>query len=180
MTDIELINEWLGQTYVNLEGKVIYRLVFSEQIYENRLGTFRIFTEEGVFLREVTEVRLVRKYNYIHNRWIFEMFAPGNLTRDPTLPDASGGDYVPIYVFESGTGMYLPPTRKVVEFLISALEGKIKRDELPTEAYLQEREIKIFEESLDDHPSYFQTRPGPTRNAIFFKGFPATILGEDK
>src|SRR5215831_8217323 len=180
VTDIEIINEWLTNRYTNLEKKPIYRLVWSEDIYENRLGTFRTFTEGGILIREVTEVRKVRKYNYIHHRWIFEMFAPGNITRSPELPDASGGDYVPVYVFESGTGTYLPPTRRVVEFLISALEGKVKRDELPTEEYLQDREIKQIEESLDDHPSHFQTRPGATRNAIFFKGFPATTIEGDK
>lgn len=98
------------------------------------------------------------------------MFAPGNITRSPELPDAGNGDYVPVYVFESGTGFYLPPTRKVVEFLISCLEGKVKRDELPSEEYLQEREVGDFIEQMDDHPNWFQTRPGDTRNAIFFKG----------
>jgi len=98
------------------------------------------------------------------------MFAPGNLVMNSEIPDSKNGDYVPVYVFESGTGMYLPVTRKVVEFLISCLEGKVRRDELPSEEYLQDREIQAFEESFDDHPSWFQTRPGATRNAIFFKG----------
>jgi hypothetical protein len=148
----------------------VYRLVWSEDAFENRLGTFREFTDMGLFIREVTEVRKVRKYNYLHHRWIFEMWAPGNITRNPETPDAANGDYVPVYVFESGQGSYLTPTRKVVEFLISCLEGKVKRDELPSEEYLEERDVQAIEESLDDHPAWFQTREGPGRNAIFFKG----------
>jgi hypothetical protein len=170
MTEIEEINKELHDKYQTLEFKPVYRLVWSEDTFENRLGTFREFTKAGLFIREVTEVRKVRKYNYIHNRWIFEIWAPGNITANPETPDAAGGDYVPVYVFESGQGLYLPPTRKVVEFLISALEGKIKRDELPTDEYLQDREVKDFVDQMDDHP-YFQTRPGETRNAIWFKGF---------
>jgi hypothetical protein len=161
----------LANQYRTLDNREVYRLVWSEDCFENRLGTFRTFTQSGLFIREETGVRKVRKYNYIHNRWIFEVFAPGSVTRNPETPDASNGDYVPVYVFESGTGIYLPPTRKVVEFLISCLEGRVKRDELPTDEYLQDREIKEIEESLDDHPDWFQTRPGDARNAIFFKGF---------
>jgi hypothetical protein len=171
MTDVEIINAWLQGQYQTLENRPVYRLVWSEDIFENRLGTFRTFTPSGLFLRETTGVRKVRKYNYIHHRWIFEMFAPGNITRNPETPDASSGDYVPVYVFESGTGIYLPPTRKVVEFLISCLEGRVKRDELPSDEYLEDKELQAVEESLDDHPNWFQTRPGETRNAIFFEGF---------
>jgi hypothetical protein len=180
MTDVEIINAWLSDAYRTLDNRVTYRLAWSEDSFENRLGTFREFDENGTFIREVVEVRKVRRYNYIHHRWIFEAFAPGNVTRNPETPDADSGDYVPVYVFESGTGMYLPPTRKVVEFLISCLEGKVKKDEIPTEEYLQDREIKDFEEQMDDHPSWFQTRPGDARNAIFFKGFKADLIEGDK
>jgi hypothetical protein len=180
MTDVEIINDWLSNQYRTLENRPVYRLVWSEDIFENRLGTFRIFTESGLFIREVTEVRKVRKYNYIHHRWIFEIFAPGNITRNSETPDAENGDYVPVYVFESGTGIYLMPTRKVVEFLISALEGKIKRDELPSDEYLSEREIQAVEDSLDDHPNWFQTRPGDTRNAVFIKSPIDSKIESDK
>jgi hypothetical protein len=170
MTDVEIINKDLLDKYRTIQNYPVYRLVWSEDTFENRLGTFREFTESGLFIREVTDVRKVRKYNYIHHRWIFEMWAPGSITRNPETPDAAGGDYVPVYVFESGQGSYLSPTRKVVEFLISALEGRVKKDEMPSEQYLEDREIKAIEESLDDHPNWFQTREGPGRNAIFFKG----------
>jgi hypothetical protein len=181
MTDVEIINGWLSDTYrTTVENYPVYRIVWSEDIFENRLGTYREFTESGLFIREVTEVRKVRKYGYIHHRWIFEIWAPGNLTRNPETPDAASGDYIPVYVFESGLGMYLPVTRKVVEFLISALEGKIKRDLEPTEEYLAEKEVAAMVESLDDHPSYFQTRAGPARNAIWFKGFDPQKIEGDK
>lgn len=167
---VEGLNIKIGAEYVTIDGHKIFRLVWSEEIFENRHGTFREFTESGLFIREVTEVRRVRKYGYIHNRWVFEMWAPGNLTRNPELPDADSGDYVPVYVFESRDGNYLPPNEKVVRFLISALQGKVKKDEAPSREYLEEREISKQMEMMEDHPAWFQTRPGNTRNAIWYAG----------
>lgn len=167
--EIDALNRKIGSEYITLDGHQIFRLVWSESIFENRHGTFREFTESGLFVREVTETRRVRKYNYIHNRWIFEMWAPGNLTANRETPDAINGDYVPVYVFEDRGGHYLPPNEKVVRFLISALQGKVKKDEVPSREYLEQREIGAMEESMDDHPAWFQTRVGPGRNAIGFE-----------
>ena len=179
MTEVEEINYELFAIYRTIEGRALYKIVWSEDCFENRLGTYREFTESGLFIREVTEVRKVRKYNYIHHRWIFEIWAPGNLTANPETPDAANGDYIPVYVFESGTGAYLPVTRKVVEFLIAAVEGRVRRDLLPSEDYIAEKEIQQVVEMLDDHPSDWQTRPGPARNAIWFKGFNPSKIESD-
>lgn len=170
LSEIDQLNRKIGGEYMSIDGRALFRLVWSEASFENRHGTFREFTESGLFIREVTEVRRVRKYNYIHNRWIFEAWAPGNLTRNIELPDASNGDYVPVYVFEDRGGNYLPPNEKVVRFLIAAVYGKVRKDEVPSQAYLEEREIQQSVESMDDHPSWFQTRPGEARNAIWYPG----------
>ena len=169
-SEIEQLNNRIGYEYRSLDNRELFRIVWSESIFENRYGTFREFTDGGLFIREVTETRRVRKYNYIHNRWIFEAWAPGNLTANRELPDAACGDYVPVYVFENKKGEYLPPTEKVVRFLIAAVYGKVKKDEIPSEAYLEEKEIQRAVESMDDHPSWFQTRPGEARNAIWYPG----------
>lgn len=167
---VDYLNAKLGGEYVTIDGHRIFRLVWSEDTFENRYGTFREFTEGGIFVREVTEVRRVRKYSYIHHRWIFEMWAPGNLTRNPETPDAENGDYVPVYVFEDRGGSYLPPNEKVVRFLIAALQGKVKKDEIPSREYLEEREIQKQMEVMEDHPAWFQTRAGESRNAIWYAG----------
>lgn len=169
-SEIEMLNDRIGNEYMSIDGRRLFRIIWSESAFENRHGTFREFTESGLFIREVTETRRVRKYNYIHNRWIFEAWAPGNLTANRELPDATNGDYVPVYVFENKRGEYLPPNEKVVRFLIAAVYGKVKRDEVPSQAYLEEREIQQQVESMDDHPSWFQTRPGEARNAIWYPG----------
>lgn len=176
MTEIEILNKKIGDEYITLDGHKIFRLVWSESIFENRHGTFREFTEGGLFIREVTETRKVRKYNYIHNRWVFEMWAPGDVVRNPETPDAINGDYVPVYVFESRDGNYLPPNEKVIRFLIAALHGRVRKDEIPSQEYLEEKEIQHSVEMMDDHPAWFQTRPGLTRNAIGYTGTPPTWM----
>lgn len=169
-SEIEELNNRIGNEYMSIDGRRLFRIIWSESAFENRHGTFREFTESGLFIREVTETRRVRKYNYIHNRWIFEAWAPGNLTANRELPDATNGDYVPVYVFENKRGEYLPPNEKVARFLIAAVYGKIKKDEIPSQAYMEEKEIQAQVESMDDHPSWFQTRPGEARNAIWYPG----------
>ena len=168
--EVDALNKKIGSEYMTLDGHKIFRLGWSESLFENRHGTFREFTEGGQFLREITETRRVRKYNYIHNRWIFEMWAPGNLVANPETPDAINGDYVPIYVFEDRHGGYLPPNEKVVRFIIAALHRKVRQDEIPSQEYLDQREIEHQVEMMDDHPSWFQTRPGAARNAIWYSG----------
>jgi hypothetical protein len=163
----ELLNTYLKSQGKSITGQYFYRLVWSDKVLENRKGTFNDFTESGLFIRTVVETRLLPKYNYIRERWILEKWAPGSLTRNEETPDASGGDYIPVYVFEDSEGNYLPPTRKVLEFILAFLNGRVKKDSIPDEKYLEEKETQQIYESLDDHPSYFKTS-GETRNAVAY------------
>ena len=160
MTEVESLNLWLAEQGRSLEGKVLYRLVWSEKIYENRFGTFCDYTSDGLFIREVKETRLTRKYNYIKDRYILEKFAPGNLTASVETPDAINGDYIPVYVFEDKNGKYLPPTQKVLRFILGHMRGSIPRDEEPPEELMEDPC------QFDTHPD-FRTS-GPTRNAIAY------------
>jgi hypothetical protein len=163
----ELLNTYLHSKGKSITGEYIYRLIWSDSILEHRKGTFNEFTESGLFIRTFTGVKLLPKYNYIKDRWILEKWAPGSITRNNETPDAYNGDYLPVYVFEDGDGNYLPPTRKVLEFILSALDGRIKRDIVPDEKYLEEKEVEDMVESFDDHPGYFKTS-GDARNAVAF------------
>lgn len=132
---------------------------------EHRRGWFRDYTESGLFIREVMDTRLTRKYNYIHERWILEAFSV--TAQSSEVPGTEGGDYVPVYVFNSSSDEPLPVTRRVLEFLIGCVNGRVEKDKVPSEEYTNFKEIEAMEDSLDDHPSEFSTRPGPQRNAVF-------------
>jgi hypothetical protein len=160
------LNKFLKEQGTSLTGQVIYRLVWSEDVFENRHGLFRDFTESGLFIREVVETRKVKKYNYVRNRFILEKWAPGNLTANSETPDTMSGDYLPIYVFEDKSGKFLSPNRKVLEFLINYMNGRINKDEKIDPRILEEKEIKYTMETFEDVPD-FRTS-GVIRNAVAY------------
>ncbi len=166
MTEIERLNKWLTTQETSLEGKVIYRLVWSDSIYENRFGIYRDFTESGLFIREVRETRKTRKYGYIHERWILEKWAPGNLTASPELPDAINGDYIPVYVFEDKKGKYLAPNERVLKLILNFMRGNIRKDD---EISPEVAEQLIIDKQIDEFLDSPDIRTfGPTRDSIAY------------
>jgi hypothetical protein len=167
MTEIERLNKWLEEQGKSPEGKFWYRLVWSNKILEYRRGLFRDFIEgTNILIREVVETRLVRKYNYIHERWVLEKWAPGNLAGSKEVPESYNGDYLPVYVFDSSTGVYLKPTEKVLKFIIDFMNGRIRKDDKKSQQYFEDQEINDFEKTLLDSPDIRTF--GPTRNSIAY------------
>lgn len=150
MTEVELINRWLSDQGKNLRGEPIYRLVWSDDLYEFRHGTFRDFYG-NLFLREVTETRRTRKYGYIQERFIFEKWAPPEIAFSRELPESINGDYIPVFVFEDKNGKYLKPTLKVVEFLVRVCkdEVRIDRTPVPTSEEIDRRAYEHFYDAID-------------------------------
>lgn len=164
---IDEINKFLKEQGTNVHGQVMHRIVWSDTTFEFRKGVFREFADSGLFLREIAETREVLKYPYLKGRYIFEKWAPGHLTRSAELPNADNGDYIPVYVFEDNKGKPLPVTEKAVRFILSFLEGNIKPEDVPSEAYLEEKEIERNFEIINNHPT-FTTTPGITRDSIAY------------
>jgi hypothetical protein len=164
MTEAQRLNKWLETQGKSIDGHVLYRLIWSDKVYEHRHGLYRDFTESGLFLREVKETRLVRKYNYINERWILEKWAPGNLTAHKELPDALGGDYIPVYVFEDKKGNYLPPTEKVLQLILDFMGGKIRKPDEESQEAIEEKEIAYQMEEIGNHPDF--STFGDSRNAV--------------
>jgi hypothetical protein len=166
MTDIERLNKWLETQGKTVEGKIFYRLVWSNKIFENRYGLFRDFTESGLFLREVYETRNVRKYNYIHERWVLEKWAPGSLTFCRELPDTIGGDYIPVYVYEDRNGNYLAPTEKSLKFILDFMSGQVRKDRVLSQEEVDEKEIAHDVEAMDTHPMF--ATHGESRDSVAY------------
>ena len=166
MTEVQHLNNWLKSQGKSITGEVIYRLIWSDKIFENRYGTYRDFTPSGLFIREITETRTTRKYNYINERWILEKWAPGNITAHRELPDATNGDYIPVYVFEDKKGNYIAPTEKVLKFIIDFMNGRIDKEAKIDPEILEEKEIAYQVDSFLDAPD-FRTH-GATRDAVAY------------
>ena len=163
------LNKFLRETYgKTLSGKTIFRLVWSEDVTEIRKGEFNEFYGK-IFLRTVVGARELKKYNYISNRFILEAWINSDLSSNGEVPNAVNGDYVPVWVFEDAENKPLPVNQKVLSFIIAAVRGQVRKDQIISEKEQEEKEIAQMVESMDDHPSDFKTS-GPTRNAVAYSG----------
>ena len=161
------LNNWLRESYgKTVSGKTRFRLVWSEDITEKRKGEFSEFYGK-IFLRSVVGIRELKKYNYINNRFILEIWVDNDLSSNGEVPEAKNGDYAPLYVFEDGKGQPLPINHKILTFLIAAVEKKVRKDNEVSEKEAEEKEIQAQYESMDDHPADFRTF-GEARNAVAY------------
>lgn len=114
----EIINNWLsGGPKVPLKEQPLFRLVWSDDQYELRTGTFTDWAS-GVKIREYKATERVPKYNYIKERWIIEQWFPPEVTLNAELPHSHEGSYEPIYVFESSKGQVLPLNLRVAQIVV--------------------------------------------------------------
>lgn len=146
-SDIVAMNKWLSDNGGERTDDKLpnYRLVWSEEIFEARLSTFRDFDSSGaIFLREVTEVRTVPKYNYIKNRWILEKYF------GYSADEIKNGDgYECIYCFEDKNGNFLVPTIKVLDIILySARYGKPQKWRERV-AEMKDKEFKSIQSDID-------------------------------
>lgn len=121
--NIESINKYLKEQFGldTLSNLTIWRVVFSEEQFEKRLGTYDDITPAGIFIRRVTEVREVPKYRqWINEKYVLERLVvvpEQNLDELPT----SKISYEPIWVFEDKDGNYLPPRIDACKFIIDTI-----------------------------------------------------------
>ena len=147
-----VIKSWLStQPCVPLTTKPLFRLVWSDDQYELRKGTFGRFVQ-GIKVSEESRVESAPKYSWIKDRWILEQWFPPNVAYTEELPDSVNGSYEPIYVFESNDGEALPLNKLVIEFVVSrALKpktsGMLKKS--ISDANLEEREKRAAKEDWE-------------------------------
>ncbi len=155
--DIDTVNRLLVDHFGRLENTASWRVVWSEDQFEYRYGTYEDRTPEGFFIREVTERRKVPKYSqWVNSKWVLERILVVPLSPNPDHPELSTGlSYEPIWVFEDD----LPPTWGAVQFVVKQVYENMRQantgvkykdpDSEPKEAeHLKEERIKELEESL--------------------------------
>jgi len=129
---IESINKQLVEHFGSdtITGLAMWRVVWSEDQFEHRLGTYDDYTPGGIYLRTVTEVRYVPKYR----QWIKQKYVLENLVVVPVinaneLPD-SKVSYEPIFVFETGSGKYLPPKFEASKLVIDTIHAAMGKSSM--------------------------------------------------
>jgi hypothetical protein len=115
----ELLLTHFGRDTVT--GLAMWRVSWSEDQYEMRLGDYEDFTEAGIYIRTVREVREVPKYNqWIIRKYVLEQLVgipPQNQAELPT----SKMSYEPMFPFEDRNGDYLPPSFEAAKFVIDSI-----------------------------------------------------------
>lgn len=110
----EEANRWLKEHYgETLDGKPLFRVVWSTNLTEKRKGTFRDMYGE-VLIREVTEIRDCLKYPFAQDRWVLE-----RLTLTPeqiyNIDIFTRYTFEGIHVFQTDKEQYLPLSMEMVE-----------------------------------------------------------------
>lgn len=138
-----------------LTGLPIWRVVWSEDQMEKRLGTYTDYTPSGIWLREVTEVREVPKYR----QWIQQKFVLERLTLVPEVNQdelpTSKLSYEPLWVFEDRYGRYLPPKFEAAQLVIDTVyavqysDHNLSRYKDPENS--QEASIELKKQRVDEY-----------------------------
>lgn len=122
---VEKINQQLSDRFGidTITGLPMWRVVFSDDQFERRLGTYDDYTPGGLYIRTVIEVRTVPKYRqWIHHKYVLESLVLIPEMNQKDLP-ATKMSYEPIYVFQTDKGDYLPPKMNACEFVIQTINA---------------------------------------------------------
>lgn len=121
---IESINKFLVDQFGidTSTSKPIWRVVFAFDQMEKRLGTWEDRTPNGLFIREVTEVRIVPKYRQWvpHDAYVLErLVAVPTSGMDELLENKVS--YEPIWTFVDKHDSALPPRTDACKFIIDTV-----------------------------------------------------------
>lgn len=152
MSEAGLINDWLKSNYgYTIDGKPIFRVVWSNTQLETIFDTFTDFYGP-LFLRKVTEVRTVPKYQHLKNRWLLEKIVFIESNEMLILKDKFS--YECIYAFQDKNGEPLPLIRKAVEMILYAYSrrdrDKLKKAILTEEDRKDEIEKDYFRQKIGE------------------------------
>lgn len=121
---IEVINKRLEDYYGRYsDGRPNWRVVFSDDEFEVRFGTFKKETESGLFLGEETGYRRVPKYTYIHHKYVLEKLMEVFGNTELTTPTS----YEPVWTFEDKFKNPLPPKWEAIQILISLIHENMSK-----------------------------------------------------
>ena len=154
---IETVNKSLADRFRVLDGRPIYRVVWSGDQLEIRRGLMREFYGH-IFLREYFTVGPRPKYWYFQKPcWVLEklVFIRSQAALKEVvqeLVECANGSYEPVFPFVDAQFNALPVSREVVEIVIWKLQNPTapltpsQLDDLRVQ--LEEKEIAYFEEEL--------------------------------
>ena len=156
MDNITRINKSLKSLFgVSIDGKVNFRVIWSDSLTEKRKGDFVKVTPNGIYLGEQKNVIMeVPKYSYLRERFILEGY---NLAHKANPEIVVSDGYEPLYVFQKKDGTYLKPELWACEYFINTMRGTkvIKRteamDAVVDDEIVEKRAQEYFEQLSGDN-----------------------------
>jgi len=152
MESIFILNKRLEDRFGRFHTTIspLWRLSWSNTQYEKRHGTYRDFVPgTNILLREVSEVREVKKYPYIENRWILERLVE--------VPEINQNELTTRLSYECIWAFKLAqhPTWNAIEFLVDVCSDGMHEHKVPNkgpnhEEAIEERKkrIQLIQEEL--------------------------------
>jgi hypothetical protein len=148
MESLDTVNQRLKEHYGRTvdTGQVNWRIVWSDDQYEQRYGEYVDYSESGLYLRTVTESRKVLKYPWINHRYVLERLSIVPMVHNTELHTKVS--YEPIYTFEADNGEALPvkwePAKFIIDTLLEGMGDKGTRYKEPSsEEQLVEEQQRI-------------------------------------
>ena len=150
-TVIDAINERLHREYRVLDGRPIYRVVWSADQLEMRRGWIKEFYGH-IFIREYFGVQEVKKYWYFkHPCWTLEklIFAANEEALKSMIEEfveSRNGIYEPVFTFIDKDSKPLPVPMELVEAILDTLHNPRKR--FASDFAEDERKVEMAEEAF--------------------------------
>jgi len=144
-TYIKLMNEKLKAYYgSDVDSHPRFRLAWTEDLIEKRESEFSNPAFPGKYFKEVREVK---KYSYIKDRWILEVHTPQQvLAGDVKTPD----HFEPLWLFTINKGQYYKPKWEDLVMVISSFINNVVKPVKKNEAIIKsEFEAKKEQEELN-------------------------------
>lgn len=156
--EVDYVNKQLQSLYgCELDGRPKFRVVWSEGLTEVRVGTHRVFSPSGVWLRDEYGARECRKYNYIKDMFILERLL---YYRNPEVLRTEMGSYEPVWVFRGPKGEALDPILPACKVIIDSLfrvEKTTVKDVLREDQAAKKSEFQYNLDVIQNNSPYLAT-----------------------
>jgi hypothetical protein len=155
---VAAINDSLKHEYRVLDGRPMYRIVWSDDELEKRIGTYCDYYGSILIREEHKCLREIKKYWYFTKPcWVLEklVFLPHeremyDLIKE--LVQARNGTYETVYKFINSKDEHLPVVHEIVEAILHTLHNpghKLTQSDFDAIEKLEEKaEMNMFEEEL--------------------------------
>lgn len=135
-------------------GDAMWRVSWSEDQFEHRLGTYEDITPAGLYLRTVTEVRYAPKYQHIDHKYILERLVAIPDCNENDLP-AVKTSYELMWSFADKNDNPLPPKFEACQFIINLVYAAQYGNKKGVQRYIdpdycQEAELENRKKRIDN------------------------------